>query len=207
MSRCPAFGSGKPKPGSRIQPCFSVVASRNASGRSDALQRNPKDIKTLNIIPAGIEFLPCASRVLNRSFIPTGPGRVRGIITRVLALTEIEMDLQLDQLRAELGARHADLDGSWLQQFDQIRAYLPNHVSLSDNRRLVLGAYFTGEYAIESAALFNPSIVPHPDQTNLAEGDLRFILSLRAVGEGHISSIEFRTGIIHRYHSIETDKT
>ncbi len=100
-----------------------------------------------------------------------------------------------------------DLDGSWLRQFDQIRAYLPSDVSLSENRRRVLGAYFTGEYAIESAALFNPSIVPHPDQTNLAEGDLRFILSLRAVGEGHVSSIEFRTGTVRRDHSIEMDKT
>jgi predicted GH43/DUF377 family glycosyl hydrolase len=125
----------------------------------------------------------------------------------VLALSEIEVSRQLDQLRAELGARHIDLDGSWLRQFDQIRAYLPNDVTLSENRRCVLGAYFTGEYAIESAALFNPSIVPHPDQTNLAEGDLRFILSLRAVGEGHVSSIEFRTGTVRRDHSIEVDKT
>ena len=117
------------------------------------------------------------------------------------------MGRQLDQLRAELGARHVDLDGSWLRQFNQIRAYLPNDVFLSENRRRVLGAYFTGEYAIESAALFNPSIVPHPDQTNLAEGDLRFILSLRAVGEGHVSSIEFRTGTVRRDHSIEMDKT
>jgi predicted GH43/DUF377 family glycosyl hydrolase len=125
----------------------------------------------------------------------------------VLALSETQVGQQLDQLRAELAARHADLDGSWLRQFDQIRAYLPSDVSLSENRRRVLGAYFTGEYAIESAALFNPSIVPHPDQTNLAEGDLRFILSLRAVGEGHVSSIEFRTGTVRRDHSIEMDKT
>jgi len=114
---------------------------------------------------------------------------------------------QLDQLRVELGARHTNLDGSWLRQFDQIRAYLPNDVSLSENRRHVLGAYFTGEYAIESAALFNPSIVPHPDQTNLGKGELRFILSLRAVGEGHVSSIEFRSGTVRRDHSIEMDKT
>jgi predicted GH43/DUF377 family glycosyl hydrolase len=125
----------------------------------------------------------------------------------VLALSEIEVSQQLDQLRVELGARHTNLDGSWLRQFDQIRAYLPNDVSLSENRRHVLGAYFTGEYAIESAALFNPSIVPHPDQTNLGKGELRFILSLRAVGEGHVSSIEFRSGTVCRDHSIEMDKT
>jgi predicted GH43/DUF377 family glycosyl hydrolase len=161
----------------------------------------------LNLIPAGIDFRPNASRVLDRPFIPTGAGRVKGIIERVLGLSEIEVEAQLGRLRAGLGARHADLDGSWLRQFDRIRAYLPNRTSLSDNRRLVLGAYFTGEYAIESAALFNPSIVPHPDQQNLSEGDLRFILSLRAIGEGHVSSIEFRTGIVRRNHAIEIDKT
>jgi predicted GH43/DUF377 family glycosyl hydrolase len=132
---------------------------------------------------------------------------VRSIIDRVLALSETEVEAQLDRLRAELGTRHGDLDGSWLLQSDRIQAYLPNRVSLSDSRRLLLGAYFTGEYAVESAALFNPSIVPHPDQTNLNKGDLRFILSLRAIGEGHISSIEFRTGVIHRNHAIEIDKT
>jgi predicted GH43/DUF377 family glycosyl hydrolase len=84
---------------------------------------------------------------------------------------------------------------------------LANAHALSPNRRLLIGAFFTAEYALESAALFNPSIVPHPDQTDLGEGDLRFILTLRAVGEGHISSVEFRTGVIHRDHSIETDKT
>jgi predicted GH43/DUF377 family glycosyl hydrolase len=71
----------------------------------------------------------------------------------------------------------------------------------------LIGAFFTGEYAIESAALFNPSIVPHPDQANLGAAELRFILTLRAVGEGHISSIEFRSGVIRSNHSIEMDKT
>jgi predicted GH43/DUF377 family glycosyl hydrolase len=160
----------------------------------------------LKLIPAGIEFRPTASRVLNRPFIPTGPGRVRGIIDRVLALSETEIESQLARLRSALSARHADLDGSWLRQFDRVRAYLPNRVALSDSRRLLFGAYFTGEYAVESAALFNPSIVPHPDQTGLDGGDLRFILSLRAVGEGHISSIEFRTGIIRRNQTIEIDQ-
>ena len=161
----------------------------------------------MNVIPAGIDFGPDACRVLNRPFVPTGSGRVKGIIERVLALSEIEVETQLDRLRADLGARHNDLDASWLLQFDKVEAFLPKRDSLSDNRRLVLGAYFTGEYAVESAALFNPSIVAHPDQRNLGEGDLRFILSLRAVGEGHISSIEFRTGVVRGNHAIELDKT
>jgi len=78
---------------------------------------------------------------------------------------------------------------------------------LSENRRLFLGAVFSGEYALESAALFNPSIVAHPDQTGLDAGDLRVILSLRATGEGHISSIEFRAGIIRADHSVAMEAT
>jgi hypothetical protein len=74
---------------------------------------------------------------------------------------------------------------------------------ISEQRRLLIGSYFLAEYSLESAALFNPSIVPHPDQTGLPDGALRFILSLRATGEGHISSITFRTGIIHPDQRIE----
>ena len=74
---------------------------------------------------------------------------------------------------------------------------------LSEQRRLLIGSYFLAEYSLESAALCNPSIVPHPDQTDLPPGGLRFILSLRATGEGHISSITFRTGIVHPDQRIE----
>ncbi len=161
----------------------------------------------MNVNPTGIELRPSAGRLLNRSFIPTGPDRVKGIIERVLAFSEKEAEVQLDRLRAEFGDRHLDLDESWLRHFGKIRAYLPNSISLSASRRLMLGAYFSGEYAIESAALFNPSIVAHPDQAGLEGTELRFILSLRAIGEGHISSIEFRTGVIHRNYAIEIDKT
>ena len=74
---------------------------------------------------------------------------------------------------------------------------------ISEQRQLLIGSYFVCEFSLESAALFNPSIVPHPDQSDLPPGALRFILSLRATGEGHISSITFRTGIIHADHRIE----
>jgi predicted GH43/DUF377 family glycosyl hydrolase len=161
----------------------------------------------LNIESTGIEFRPCSGRVLSLPFIPTGRGRVSGIIDRVLDLSESEAEALLIRLRSDFDGQHSNLDGSWLHQFGKIKGYLTNGRSLSPNRQLLIGALFTAEYALESAALFNPSIVPHPDQTDLDEGDLRFILTLRAVGEGHISSIEFRTGIIHRDHSIATDKT
>ncbi len=78
---------------------------------------------------------------------------------------------------------------------------------ISEPRRLLIGSYFLAEYSLEAAALFNPSIVPHPDQTGIPTGALRFILSLRATGEGHISSITFRTGIIHADQRIEVFNT
>jgi len=161
----------------------------------------------LKVTPTGIDFRPNPDRVLIRPFIPSCPGRVSGIIDRVLSLNEAEAEAQLASLRAEFGDRHAGLEESWLQQFAKVRAHLSRSTSLSASRRLIIGAFFSGEYAIESTALCNPSIVPHPDQSDLGDGDLRFILTLRAIGEGHISSIEFRTGVLGGNCSIEIDKT
>ena len=91
----------------------------------------------------------------------------------------------------------------FLERFEQVREEHVPEEDLSEQRRLLIGSYFLAEYSLESAALFNPSIVPHTDQTGLPPGALRFILSLRATGEGHISSITFRTGIIHSDNRIE----
>ena len=161
----------------------------------------------MKINSTAIDFRPAIGRVLNRPFIPTSPDQVSSIIDRVLSCTEAEAEAQLASLRDEFDHRHPNLERSWLRQFEKVKAYLSNNESLSPSRRLLIGAFFTGEYAIESAALFNPSIVPHPDQTDLGAEDLRFILTLRAIGEGHISSIEFRSGVIRNNHSIEMDKT
>ncbi len=76
---------------------------------------------------------------------------------------------------------------------------------LSEARRLLIGGYFSHEYAFEAAALFNPSIVPHPDQDGVADGDLRFVMSLRATGEGHISSLTFRSGLLTAQHELRLD--
>ena len=161
----------------------------------------------MKVNSTAIDFRPNVSRVLNRPFIPTDPGRVSRVINRVLSFTEAEAEAQLASLRTEFEERHPNLERSWLRQFEKVKAYLSNKESLSASRRLLIGAFFTGEYAIESAALFNPSIVPHPNQTDLGAEDLRFILTLRAVGEGHISSLEFRSGVIRGNHSIEMDET
>src|SRR5258705_5940349 len=161
----------------------------------------------MKLHPTGILLWQDNKRVVVRPFIPINSTRVEHIITRALALSEQETEQELSLVRADFGERHIDLDKSWLRHFEKVRAQIPDGETISEPRRLFIGALFSGEYALESAALFNPSIVPHPDQTGLGQGDLRLILSLRSTGEGHISSIQFRTGVIHRDHSIEIDKT
>jgi predicted GH43/DUF377 family glycosyl hydrolase len=109
----------------------------------------------------------------------------------------------LDDITVEFCQRHREIHKLFRHRFEQIRELVSLDEEISDQRRLLIGSFFLAEYSLESAALFNPSIVPHPDQTDLPPGALRFILSLRATGEGHISSITFRTGIIHSDHRIE----
>jgi len=154
-------------------------------------------MRSLNIHPSGITFHPNSSRVLIRPFIPADPARVVNIIGRALALSETETAEQLAAVTADFAHRHSNIQAIWRAHFERVKAHIFSSRPISDNRLLYIGALFSGEYALESAALFNPSIVPHPDQTGLEPGELRFILSLRATGEGHISSIEFRTGIVH----------
>src|SRR5881392_46276 len=150
----------------------------------------------MKLHPTSLLLWPDNKRVVVRPFISMDPTRVQHIIARALALSEQETEKQLSLLRADFSERHVDLNKSWLRHFEKVRAQIPDDEPISEPRRLFIGALFSGEYALESAALFNPSIVPHPDQTGLSPGDLRFILSLRATGEGHISSVTFRTGIV-----------
>jgi predicted GH43/DUF377 family glycosyl hydrolase len=140
---------------------------------------------------------PDQSRVLLRPFSPGDPQRMGRIIARIMSLPEDQVGLLLDEVSAEFSRRHQRIHELFLERFEEVRGLLLTDEELSEPRRLLIGAYFLAEYSLESAALFNPSIVPHPDQSELPCGALRFILSLRATGEGHISSITFRTGIIH----------
>jgi predicted GH43/DUF377 family glycosyl hydrolase len=149
---------------------------------------------------------PDQSRVLLRPFTPGDSERVERIISRIMSLPEDQVGLLLEDVSAEFSQRHQQIRSLFLERFEQVREMLPADEEPSEQRRLLIGAYFLAEYSLESAALFNPSIVPHPDQTGLPDGTLRFILSLRATGEGHISSITFRTGIIHPDHRIEVFK-
>ena len=150
-----------------------------------------------------IVLRPDQSRVLLRPFSPGDAQRVRSIVARIILLPDDQVRLLLDEVSAEFTKRHPQIHRLFRQRFEQVRDLLPNDEEFSEQRQLLIGSYFLAEYSLESAALFNPSIVPHPDQTDLPAGALRFVLSLRATGEGHISSITFRTGVIHPDHRIE----
>jgi predicted GH43/DUF377 family glycosyl hydrolase len=140
---------------------------------------------------------PDQSRVLLRSFVPGGTQRIAAIIQRVMTMPEDLAEEVLHRISVEFGKRHQHTCELFMERFEQVRGVIPGETELSRHRKLLIGACFLAEYSLESAALFNPSIVPHPDQTELPEGALRVVLSLRATGEGHISSITFRTGVIH----------
>ncbi len=152
-----------------------------------------------------VTLLPESARVIIRPFIPSDIQRVTTIIGRALALTDDEVVHQLDEVRTEFAARHFDIEPLLMTHFEKIKQHIFTQRPLTRERQLLLGALFSGEYALESAALFNPSMVLHPDQTGAPEGGVRFIMSLRATGEGHISSIEFRAGNVDRAGGITLD--
>lgn len=143
-----------------------------------------------------VTLLPESARVIIRPFIPSENQRVTTIIGRALALTEEEVISNLDDVRVDFESRHFDIEPLLITHFEKVRHHIFTQRPLTRERQLLIGALFSGEYALESAALFNPSMVLHPDQTGAPEGGVRFIMSLRATGEGHISSIEFRAGIV-----------
>lgn len=134
-------------------------------------------------------------RVMARYFLVGGESRIRAVIDRVMSLTEQEVDELLSHVHKRFESRHRQIETVFDRHAGYVRHLVGNFESLSPNRLHLLGAYFTMEYSIESAALFNPSIVRHPDQTGVAAGSVRFLMSLRATGEGHVSSIVFRTGM------------
>ena len=148
-------------------------------------------------------LLPDARRVLAKPYLPgeetllPGQSRAHLLMARVLAIPEADVEaLNARSCGVSRGAT-AIFAQMLERQFDARRdTTSPALTAVSAARRLLIGAYFTHEYSIEAAALFNPSIVPAPDQSGLASGAMRFVMSLRAVGEGHLSSIEFRSGVL-----------
>jgi predicted GH43/DUF377 family glycosyl hydrolase len=153
----------------------------------------------------GIILKPTNSRVVIRPFEPPSENRIEKIIARVASLPELEVECLLEKVMREFRERHQRTREFFLHRFEQVRKHLLTDQPISESRRLLIGSYFTQEYALESAALFNPSMVWHPDQSGLPAGSRRFILSLRATGEGHISSITFRSGVIDADNRIRMD--
>ena len=142
------------------------------------------------------------SRVITRLFVPGQEGfehqdsRAGAVLARILALDEGQVRSSLDDVVVRFDGRHRDLAGTFRRHASELADRLDPGKELSDARKLLLGAAFTSEYAIEGAALCNPSIVAHPDQAGTVAGSLRFVMSVRGIGEGHRSSIGFRTGVI-----------
>jgi predicted GH43/DUF377 family glycosyl hydrolase len=158
--------------------------------------------KTVHAKRIGPTLTPDRARVLLRPFHPTSEEIARRIVGRVLALSDEEVARLLGSVLDEFGDRHEHAEQQLRNRFIEVRRYLDNCPEPSPQQQALIGSYFAHEYSPEAAALFNPSIVPHPDQSGLPEGALRFILSLRATGEGHISSITFRAGAVSAKHRI-----
>ena len=122
--------------------------------------------------------------------------RASSVVGRIMALSESDVKRRLKEVIMRFGRRHRDIFAVFAQHAERVSARLDPKDDLSKERWLLLGASFTNEYSLEAAAVCNPSMVVHPDQTGAPDGGVRFIMSFRAVGEGHCSSIGFRTGTI-----------
>ena len=142
-----------------------------------------------------------------RDLNPTDKTRANHIVERVLALDTKAAAAQLADVLENFAGRHRNLLETFELRADEMEQALAAHGTFSEIQRQLVGAYFLHEYSFEASALFNPSIVPHPDQSGTPAGSLRFILSLRAVGEGHVSSLTFRAGTVAADGSIAVDPT
>ena len=152
-------------------------------------------------------FKPDSSRVIAR-FYPNSYERSAGLLRRIMALTEDQKRQALIQVLRDYSRRHRSISEIFERHFDQLSnliASLGIEEEFSRQDKLLIGAYFTMEYSIEAAAFFNPSIVEHLDQSEIGPNEKRIVLSFRATGEGHISSVVFRSGIIDENNNITLD--
>lgn len=124
-----------------------------------------------------------------------GHSRAQRVVDRILALDAKDLDFELNRVVGALTSRHHHVEQVLLRRFEEVEGLTIDRDACDDKHRLLIGAYFTEEYSFEAAALFNPSVLPMRDQSGVPEGSIRFALSLRGIGEGHVSSVTFRTGI------------
>ena len=155
-------------------------------------------MKPLQVKRKRQRFIPDSSRVITRFFGPGGQDRQKKIIQRIMTLTDEKVEEILEAVMRDFSNQHQDLEAALMRHYRKVENLIENPERLDHNRILLIGAFFTKEYSMESVAFFNPSIVPHPNQANMAEGSLMVIFSFRAVGEGHISSLTFRSGTLDK---------
>ncbi|MGA7658147.1 MAG: glycoside hydrolase family 130 protein [Methylocella sp.] len=157
--------------------------------------------------PARVVVRPFKPATEPRDLNPTDKTRANHIVDRVLALDTETAASQLADVLENFEGRHRNLLENFEARADEMESAFTAHASFSKIQRQLVGAYFLHEYSFEASALFNPSIVSHPDQSGAPQGGSRFMLSLRAVGEGHVSSLTFRSGSIAADGSVSVDPT
>ena len=168
-------------------------------------------MKTIPIKRTRLQLMPNARRVLAKPYLPgeeailPGLSRANLLMARILAIPEAQVESLNAEVLRRFENRHHGFGQSLERNFELVSDHVPAGTRVSDARRQLIGAYFTHEYSVEAAALFNPSIVLAPDQRGVPSGSLRFVMSLRAVGEGHLSSIEFRSGVLDAHGDIALD--
>jgi len=157
--------------------------------------------------PARMVVRPFKPATEPRDLSPTDKTRANHIIERVMALDPEAAATQLADVLENFEGRHRNLLATFEARADEMEQAFTAHSAFTNVQRQLIGAYFLHEYSFEASALFNPSIVSHPDQTGASAGEKRFILSLRAVGEGHVSSLTFRSGTIGARGGVTVDPT
>lgn len=143
-----------------------------------------------------IQFLSDHTRVISRLFRPGNSEQIRNVVREVAKLSARKTSELLNEVLAEFANRHRNIENVFMDHYSDATDHLQGIRKLSREKKLLVGSYFTMEYSIEAAALFNPSIMYAPDQENLPPGHSRVIMSFRATGEGHVSSIQLRNGTL-----------
>ena len=150
----------------------------------------------LNVTRKPVRFTQNDKRVITRFYFPQDTIRASKIVSRILALSEKKTNEMLNQVKKDFSHRHQHLERIFAGHFRHVEKHIPKDKMVSEEKKSLIAAYFTNEYSIQAAGFFNPSVIPHLDQSKLRDGSIRLILSFRSTGEGHVSSIEFRSIII-----------
>ncbi|MDH4058795.1 MAG: glycosidase, partial [Cyclobacteriaceae bacterium] len=163
----------------------------------------------VSVVRKNVKFMPDSSRVVARYFM-NGDQRTMKVVSRICAMDEKQVNIALEHTLREFASRHRNISKVFFKHCANIQGIIEgmdiNYAGLSDERKMLIGSYCTMEYSIESAAFFNPSIVEDFDQLYMEKGEKRIIISFRATGEGHISSIVFRRGILDKNNDLQVMK-